>query len=102
MQEELSCLQIDSRGDLFGEHKQAEHTAFRDLERLNEVLCWLGAMHHGEKIPVLVLCYHRPQHISSKCSRGPVSESERATLAREPNVLEIEGQKVSFSLGLEK
>lgn len=41
MQAELSCLQIDSRGDLVGD--RAEYAAF--VRRVGFHAGWLGAMH---------------------------------------------------------
>lgn len=46
MQAELSCLQIDSRGDLVEE--RAERTAFSAQRDLNRGPCWLVGCHSPE------------------------------------------------------
>ena len=53
MQAELSCLQIDSRGDLVGD--RAEHAAFSAQKHTNGVPCCLVGCHSPYGKSVLLL-----------------------------------------------
>lgn len=89
-QAELSCLQIDSRGDLVGEG--AEHAAVSAQRNLSGVSCcdW-GPFTSGKKKTTSLL---PPTHTYQVAE--PSSMGRRIHLLKDPRICSVEGQKNLF------